>query len=406
MYINRTISEVISQTSNSFKVILVTGPRQVGKTTVLLKLKEEDRSYISFDDIEVRLSAKEDPAGFIDRIKLPVLIDEVQYVPEIFPYIKMAVDKSDLTGQFWLTGSQQFSMMKNISESLAGRVAIMDMKGISLAEEEGREQTSSFIPTKECLNERNNICCPYSSEEIFHKIWRGSFPHVVTDNGKTWQRFYESYLTTYLERDVRDYLKVDDLMSFRKFIQVAAARSGQMLNYREISKDVGVSEPTIKSWFNVLQATGLVTMVYPYYKNITKRILKTPKFHFTDTGLCCFLTKWVNPDVLEAGAMAGALFETYVVSEIIKSYVHNGMAANIYYYADKEKREVDLLIEQNGLIHPIEIKKSASIRNSNFKGFSFLENLKMPIGHGCVICLSKNLISYNQEIDIVPVGYI
>ncbi len=406
MIIKRTLSNHILEASKAFYVVLLTGPRQVGKTTLLQNLQKNDRSYVSLDDIDTRIAAKEDPAAFIDRLKLPVLIDEAQYAPEIFPYIKMVVDKAKRPGLFWLTGSQDFAMMKNISESLAGRVAILDLQGISLAEEEQRHQTPPFITKLEVLKERQNIANVISLSDIYQKIWRGSYPHVVTNNGEIWQRFYESYITTYLERDVRDYLNVDNLMAFRKFIRVAAARTGQMLNYRDISKDVGISEPTVKSWFNVLQATGLIKVIQPYFNNITKRMIKTPKFYFMDTGLCCFLGGWLNPDVLERGAMSGSLLETYVVSEIIKSYIHNGLSPRIFYYADKEKREVDLLIEDSGIIYPIEIKKSSSIRNMNFKGFDFLKNLKIPIGHGAVICFSNSLLPIKENIDAVPVGYL
>ena len=339
-------------------------------------------------------------------MKLPVLIDEVQYAPELFPYIKLTVDKTKKNGLFWLTGSQEFSMMKNISESLAGRIAILDLQGISLAEDKRRPQTLPFIPKLNCLRHRQKIATYLSPEHIYFKIWRGSYPHVVLDNGKTWQTFYESYITTYIERDVRDYLKIDNLIAFRKFMQIAASRTGQMLKYRDISKEIGVSQPTIKSWFNVLQATGIIKLIHPYFNNITKRLLKTPKLYFMDTGLCCFLTKWINPEVLERGAMAGPLLETYVISEIIKSYIHNGTSPHLYYYADKEKHETDLLIEQNGYLYPIEIKKTASVHNSGFKGFDHLKKLKTPIGHGCILCFQKNFLPYKGNINIVPIGYI
>ena len=406
MTIQRTIAESVLDASRSFYVVLLTGPRQVGKTTLLQSLQSEERSYVSLDDIDTRMAAQKDPAGFIDRLKLPVLIDEVQYVPDLFPYIKMIVDKAKKPGLFWLTGSQQFAMMKNVSESLAGRVAILEMQGISLAEEENRAQTPPFIPLPESLKQRQDIAKPIPEGNIFYKIWRGSYPQVVSSEVDIWQRFYESYVTTYIERDVRDYLKIDDIMAFRLFVQIAASRTGQMINYADISKEVGVSLPTIKSWFNVLLATGLVVFIQPYANNFSKRLLKTPKFYFMDTGLCCFLTGWLNPDVLAKGAMSGAMLETYVVSEIIKSYIHNGKSHPLFYYADKDKREADLLIHQAGQLYPIEIKKSVSIYNTGFKGFDFLQSLKIPIGHGCVLCFHKSMIPFNRQIDIVPIGYL
>jgi predicted AAA+ superfamily ATPase len=406
MDIPRTLANHIIETSKSFKVLLLTGPRQIGKTTLLKSLAGTDRSYITLGDLDLRTLAEQDPATFINRLSFPTLIDEVQYAPSLFSYIKMKVDNDKLPGQFWLTGSQQFAMMKNISDSLAGRVAILDMLGISLAEEENRVATTPFVPTEEVLLERQHIAKPIGVKDIYYKIWRGSFPDVVVSKGKNWQTFYASYLTSYTEKDVRDYLKVDDLIAFRKFMQVAARRTGQMLNYSAMASDVGVAVKTIKSWFNVLQATGLVALIQPYFNNLTKRAVKTPKFHFLDTGLCCYLTGWVTPEVLEKGAMAGSMLESYVVLEIIKSHIHNGKKPSLCYYTDKDKRQIDLIIEQAGELHPIEVKKSASIRNMHFKGFDFLNSTKAKTGHGAVICLADRLLPITDKVDAVPVGYI
>lgn len=404
MFIQRTLAESILAASRSFYAVLLTGPRQVGKTTLLQSL--QNRSYVSLDDIDTRLSAQKDPAGFIDRLKLPVLIDEVQHVPDLFPYIKMVVDTAKQPGLFWLTASQQFAMIKNVSESLAGRVAILEMQGISLAEEEHRAATPAFIPLAETLQDRQNIAKHIDEGDVFHKIWRDSYPPVVTAKEDIWQRFYGAYLTTYIERDVRDYLKIDDRMAFYQFIQLAASRTGQMLNYTDMSKELGVSLPTIKSWFNVLLATGLVVVIQPYATHFSKRLLKKPKFYFMDTGLCCYLTGWLNPEVLAKGAMSSAMLKTFVVSEIIKSYIHHGKRHPLFYYADKDKKEVDLLIYHSGHLYPIEIKKAASIYNTGFKGFDFLQKLKIPMGHGCVLCFHKSLIPFNKDIDLVPIGYL
>ena len=432
MIIERSLRPIIRRAHERFPIILLTGPRQVGKTTLLQNL-QEDRASISLDDLETKLTAQENPREFIERLgQRPVMIDEVQYAPDLFPYIKMAVDESRQSGQFWLTGSQQFSMMKKVSESMAGRVGIFNLHGISLAEEEERPRTPSFVPTKEILDHRRDIARVVSSEEIFRKICRGSFPKVVDDARNKpgaqqqtlpqikqsvpsampedvldWARFYASYITTYVERDVREYSDIKDVLGFWKFLKVAAACTGQQLNYRRIAKNVKVSEPTIESWVSILQATGLIFLLYPYSASQSASTRKAPKLYFMDTGLCCYLTRWFQPELLADSNMAGAMLETYVVGEIIKSFCFNGLQdPPIYFYRDSEQREVDLLIEMNGQLHPVEIKKSASMRGSHFKGFDFLEKQGLPIGHGCVLNFSPSLLPLNKKIDLVPIGYL
>lgn len=401
--IKRTLTQAIIETSNSFKVLMLTGPRQVGKTTLLQEVQKKSRSYVSLDDLGARLAAQQDPAGFLDRLSLPVLIDEVQYAPDLFPYVKMAVDREKQPGMFWLTGSQQFEMMKNVTESLAGRVAILNLQGISLAEEQNRADDPPFLPTPELLKSRKKAK-PLNAAQAYHIIWRGSYPDVVTQDGKNWERFYGSYVSTYIQRDVREYLDVHDTATFHKFMQIAAARTGQLVNYADMARDAGAAESTIKAWLHVLHASGIVTLLQPYFNNRTKRLVKTPKLYFMDTGLCSYLTGWLNAEVLERGAMSGAMLETWVVAEIIKSYLHHGRTPRIYFYRDKDKREVDLLIEENGTLYPIEIKKTASIQNLHFKGFDMLDKLGMPIGHGGVVCFTKTLLPLSEGVDAIPVG--
>jgi predicted AAA+ superfamily ATPase len=406
-YIQRTLGKAILDASSSFKVVLLTGPRQVGKTTLLQDIEKESRSYVTLDDLGLRLAAQQDPASFLDRLSLPVLIDEIQYAPDLFPYIKMTVDKAKKSGLFWLTGSQQFDMMKNVTESLAGRVAILQLQGISLAEEQGRPLDPPFLPDLPLLKTRQKTAKPLTQQEAYHKIWRGSYPDMVAQQKDTnWERFYGSYISTYIQRDVREYLNINDTGAFHKFMQIAAARTGQLINYADMARDVGVSQVTIKTWLNVLHASGIVYLLQPYFSNITKRLVKTPKLYFMDTGLCSFLTGWLTPDVLQRGAMSGAILETWVISEIIKSYLHHGRIPRVYFYRDKDKREVDLLIEENGKLYPIEIKKTASIQNAEFKGFDMLKNLNTPIGHGGVICFVNNLIPLGNTVDAIPVGYL
>lgn len=243
-------------------------------------------------------------------------------------------------------------------------------------------------------------------KEAYHIIWRGSYPDVVTQNGRHWERFYSSYVSTYIQRDVREYLNINDIAAFHKFMQIAAARTGQLVNYADMAGDTGVTQVTIKTWLNVLQASGIVSLLQPYFSNHAKRLVKTPKLYFMDTGLCSYLTGWLNADVLERGAMSGAMLETWVVSEIIKSYIHHGRTPRVFFYRDKDKKEIDVVIEENGTLYPIEIKKTASVQNLRFKGFGVLKNTGMKIGHGGVLCFTKNLLPLIDGVDAIPVGYV
>jgi len=405
--IKRTLRKAVLETSASFKVLLLTGPRQVGKTTLLQEAQKRGRSYVTLDDLGMRLAAQQDPAGFLDRLQLPVLIDEVQYAPELFPYIKMVVDKSRQNGRFWLTGSQQFDMMKNVGESLAGRVAVLQLQGITLAEEQGRADQVPFLPELKVLKARRKHAELLTLPQVYQKIWRGAYPAVVTStNASFWERFYASYVTTYIQRDVREYLNINQTAAFHKFMQVAAVRTGQLVNYADIARDVGVSEVTVKTWLNVLHASGIVYLLPPYFNNRTKRLVKTPKLYFMDTGLCAWLGGWSNPTVLERGAMAGAILETWVVTEIIKSWLHQGRTPRVYFYRDKDKREVDLLIEADGTLYPIEIKRTATLHAADFRSFSMLAGLDLPIGHGGVVCLASALLPLSADVDAIPVSYL
>ena len=401
MYIDRTLESHIKTISSQFKVILVTGARQVGKST-LLKHCDSERNYVALDDYRERELAINDPELFLQRHKAPLIIDEIQYAPNILSYIKIAVDASDKKGQYWLTGSQQFHMMKNVTESLAGRVAIIDLKGLSLKELDFLEQIP-FLPTIDYIEKMRKNSRKHELTDIYEKIWRGSYPEVNANN-TDWATFYKSYLRTYIERDIKDLNAVKNEMDFLKFLRVLAARTGQMLDYTDISKEVGVSVPTIKSWISLLVSSNIVYLLQPYYSNINNRIVKTPKVYFLDTGLCSYLTNWDTPLVLESGAMCGAIFETYVVSEIIKSYNHNIKEPNIYYYRDKDKREIDVIIEQNGKLYPVEIKKSANPDKSAIKNFSVIPNNK--IGDGAVICLAKEDYPITESVNAVPITYV
>jgi predicted AAA+ superfamily ATPase len=398
MYYKRTISPIIQNASETFPVVLITGPRQVGKTTVF-EHNLDGRTSVSLDNPAIRDLARTDPALFFKTYTPPLLIDEVQYAPELFPFIKMIVDQEKQNGLFWLTGSQMFSLMKNVTESLAGRVAILNLQGLSQAEITERADTTPFLPSFEL---RKDIPAATLSD-VYTRIWKGSFPRLIADEKMNWDLFYSSYVSSYIERDVRQIVNIELEHAFLKFLRVAAARTGQLLNYTDMARDVEVSVNTVKSWISVLETSGLVYLLRPYSTNLTSKAVKTPKLHFFDTGLACWLTGWDTPEVLQNGAMNGAMLETYVISEIIKSYWHNGTRANIWFYRDKDKKEIDLVIEKSGTIHPVEIKRTAAPTLRDAKSFDIL---KGNVGTGTVICLIDAPLPLSENIVAIPLAYV
>jgi len=401
MYFERTLSKILQNATETFPVVLITGARQVGKTTVFERSKEPERMIVTLDDPHVKALAKNDPLLFLQTYKPPLLIDEVQYAPELFPYIKMAVDKDRRKGMFWLTGSQPFNLMQNVSESLAGRVAILELFGLSQSEKNGRNDFP-FLP--------DTVTSEYRPEmdlySLYETIFRGSFPELYANPGMNRALFYSSYLKTYIERDIRQLIQITDEHRFLTFVKTAAARTGQLLNFNDMAKDVDVSTNTIKSWISVLETSGLIFLLPSYHNNIAKRAVKTPKLYFTDTGLCSYLCAWESAETLANGAMSGAILETYVVTEILKTYRHNGLFVNLYFYRDRDNKEIDLLIERDGLLYPIEIKRSASPKIDDTKHFDVLSRLGKPAGKGAVICLYDKFLPLNNQTNIVPVSYI
>ena len=402
MYIKRTSEDVIKKLSKQFKVILVTGARQVGKST-LLKHCDENRNYVSLDDLSERELAINEPKLFLETHKAPLIIDEIQYAPNLLSYIKLIVDKSDKKGQYWLTGSQQFHLMKNVSESLAGRVGILDLMGLSLAELSQTPNNEPFFPDLEYIEERRENHKNYSTSDIFKIIYNGSFQALNNqDEFQDRNAFYSAYIRTYIERDIRDLSSISNEMKFLNFIRVVAARTGQVLKYSELANAVDISEPTAKTWLSVLVSSNIVYLLEPYYRNITKRMTKMPKIYFLDTGLCSYLTGWSSPEVIEKGAMNGAFFETFVVSEILKSYRHNGERPLIYWYRDTQQKEIDLLIERDGKLHPIEIKLTSNPNKSMLKHFNVLDNQ----GYGGLICMRESDIPLTEDVSAIPISYI
>jgi uncharacterized protein len=404
----RTLGRTITRVAAGFPVLLLTGPRQVGKTTLLVNCAEPGRGYVSLDDLEQRDLARNDPALFLQAHPPPVIIDEVQYAPQLFSSIKMAVDRTGQPGMFWLTGSQKFHLMKGISESLAGRVAIIDMLGLSQAETLGRAgEQEPFRPTPAWLsNARNQAGKSKNVMEVYQDIWRGSYPKVVLDRNIQRDLFYNSYVQTYIQRDVREAINISDSTAFGRFLRAVAARTGQLLNYSDLARDVDIDHKTAKSWLAALEASGLVYLLPPYHSNVTKRLVKTPKLYFLDTGLCSYLTRWPSPEALEAGAMSGAIFETYLLAEILKSYWHNGESAYFYYYRDVDQKEIDLILEEGDTLYPVEFKKTASPSQSASKQFPVLARLKRKVGHGAVICLRETDVPLSREVTAIPAGYL
>jgi len=402
-YLPRTLGNFFRKADKQFPVLLVTGARQVGKTTFVQNLRDEARTYVTLDDPTLRSLAKEDPALFLQRLRPPLLIDEFQYAPELLPYIKMAVDRSRKPGLFWLTGSQQFLVMKGVSESLAGRVGIVNLLGFSRRELIGKsEKTGPFFPTPEAVTRRLMDGGALSLRTLYRDIWRGSYPAIAINESLDRDLFYSSYVQTYLQRDVRDLARVGDESAFLRFLRAAAARTGQMLNMADLARDADVAPNTVKNWLSILQASGIVYLLEPWHSNVTKRLVKTPKLYFLDTGLCAYLTEWSSPETLEAGAMSGAVFETWVMAEIIKSYLHNGRQAPLYYYRDKDKVEIDLLIVLDGTFHPVEIKKTASPSKHDIRHFSRLVDLGQRLGPGGIVCLAEMHLPLTEKAHCIP----
>lgn len=404
MYIEREITGTLKRLASSFPIILVTGARQVGKSTLLEHVTAIDR--ITFDDTMRLSDAKEDAKTFLHMAGTPVIFDEVQKASFLFPFLKQAADEGKRSGMYLLTGSQQFQLMRHVSESLSGRVGILNLPPLSLREVRGMKGQIPFIPTQEYILSRKHIagCKP---DEIWTHIQHGLYPSVVTGKQR-YDDFYASYVSSYLERDVRNLTQVGDLLQFQKFMQVAAARTGQLVNYRNMAQNVGISEPTAKTWLSILVSSGLVFLLPAYSKNVTKRIVKTPKLYFMDTGLACYLTRWTSPEVLEKGAMAGAMFETFVISELRKSWMNAGKEPPFSFYRDTDQHEVDLLIEDNGRLFPVEIKKTALLNGNEAQGFRFLAQgiTGFAVAPGTIICNAETIGIPSKGVFALPVSSI
>ena len=407
-YIKRHLEDKITSLSKSYSAILLTGPRQSGKTTMLRMLAEKEnigREYVTLDDLSLRDMAKNDPAMFFQLHKPPILIDEVQYAPELFTYIKIHIDKYHNPGDFWMTGSQIFRLMQGVQESLAGRAALLHMSPLSQREIDGKAAVPFSTNFDTLLSESKNVT-PATVPEIYERLWRGSMPGIVSGLFPDRDIYYSSYISTYIERDVRELSGSIDALKFNRFITAMAARTAQMLNYSAIAEDADIDIQTAKAWTNILEALGIIFLLHPYSNNVLKRTVKTPKIYFYDTGLVCYLTKWSSPVVAESGAMNGALLENYAVSEIMKSYQSSGVVPYLYYYRDRDAKEIDLIIEGDGKLCPIEIKKTSLPDKRITKTFGLLDKSPLKVGTSAVLCMAEHLGAFDNDNLIVPIWMI
>ncbi len=404
MYIPRQIQPLVSRLLKQFPAILVTGARQVGKST-LLKHIAKDYAYLTFDDPLLLEQAKQEPRLFFLNRSGDVILDEVQYAPELFPLLKLEIDKQQKNGMFLLSGSQAFELMQNVSETLAGRIAILKLQGLSLREILNIEFSPPFIPHRDYLSSREKTL--KSPENIWQIIHKGDMPRLYQQE-TDWEIYYSSYVSTYIERDVRQLTNIANSTDFTRFMVALASRSGELLNYSNVAQEVGVSNETIKRWTTILQTSGIIYLLQPYSNNHLKRAIKTPKVYFLNTGLMAYLTKWLTPETIAKGAKSGQFFESFVVSEIIKSFTNNGIEPPLYFYRDTNQKEIDLIIEYDRTIYPIEIKTTASPNKKMAKSFELLNSLskEFALGQGVIINQYPNKHYLAENLVALPVGYL
>lgn len=406
-YKKRHAGATVEKLSKMFGAILVAGPRQVGKTTMLKQIAQ-GINYVTLDDMIVCTSAREESGTFFKDNPPPVFVDEIQKAPELFPQIKMLIDRDHKKGQFFMCGSQQFQMMKGVSESLSGRIGLITLLGFSFRERYEVEYDRPFLPTEGYLAARKAQLADIPYSDVWSAIHRGPMPELCENPDFDWQLFYSAYVQTYIERDVRALSEIGDTIKFTRFMTAAAAATGQLVNMAALARDVGISQPTAERWLSILTASNVVYLLKPYSNNITKRTVKTPKLYFLDTGLAAYLTKWNTAEVLKNGAMAGAFFETFVVSEIIKSYYNAGVSEPpLYFYRDKDMNEIDLLIEDGGTLYPLEIKKHADPNKKDVAAFDRVDKIPgVKRGAGGVICLYDRLITLQGNDRVIPINYL
>ena len=406
-YIHRTLERKFLKMSSFFKAVLVTGARQVGKTTMLKHLAEnENRTYVSMDNQMARALAKTDPVLFFQMYKPPIIIDEIQKAPELFEQIKIMCDETDERGLFWLTGSQQYHMISNIRETLAGRIGILELYSLSKNETDNIIFPNELDFTLDCLLERQKVSGKNDITDIFDHIWRGGMPAALDADEEQRQEYFNSYIETYLMRDVSEEGGITDTVRFRRFLNACAALTAEQVNYSTLAEAADISQPTAKAWLLLLESLGIIYLLKPFANNEIKRLAKTPKLYFCDTGLCAYLSMWLTRDTLMNGAASGHYFENYVVAELLKNYSYSQSKVNLTYYRDSNAKEIDVLIEENGRIHPLEIKKSANPNRREIKKYEVLEKTGMQTGAGGIICMCEEVIPINSRNSFIPCNFI
>lgn len=402
-YIDRELERKFLKTSTFFKAILVTGARQVGKTTMLKHLAEgTDRTYVTMDNGMARDLAKRDPVLFFQTYKPPILIDEIQKAPELFEQIKIVCDETDERGLFWLTGSQQYKMMKKVKDTLAGRIGILELYSLSQREKQGKIYKNALDFSLSSLQERQSRTKPNDVHEVFKHIWEGGMPQVIGVDDELRQEYYNSYVDTYLMHDATEEGGITDSVKFRTFLTACAALVAEQVNYATLAESADISEPTAKEWINLLQGLGIIYLLKPYANNELKRLSKTPKLYFCDTGLCAYLSMWLSPDVLMNGAASGHYYENYVVMELVKNYAYAPARANLTYYRDSNSKEIDVFVEENDTIHPLEIKKSANPNSREVKKFTVLDKTNLKRGSGGIVCMCEEPIPIDALNCYIP----
>lgn len=402
-YIKRELERKFKQMDAFFKVVLVTGARQVGKTTMLKHLaKDTDRTYVSLDDLMARELAQNDPALFFQTYKPPILIDEIQHAPQLFERIKLICDNSEDTGQFWLTGSQQYSMMKHVRETLAGRIGILELYSLSQREKTGVCFDDPLDFSLENLQKRQKEIAPNDIIDVFEHIWRGGMPQVQNADEEMRQEYYSSYVDTYLMRDVAEVGGITNSAKFMKLLKACAALTAEQVNYATLAAAADISEPTAKDWVRILEGLGIIYLLQPYSNNELKRLVKTPKLYFCDTGLCSYLSMWLTRDTLMNGAASGHYFENYVVIELLKNYAYGKTKANLSYYRDSNAKEIDVFVELNGFIHPLEIKKSAVPDRKEVKKYELIDKASIPRGGGGIVCMCDKPVPIDEKNSFIP----